>query len=75
MSKHAPYKKEMRQLVRRFEPGYTTERDGSGHFRILDPDGQYVRSDSGRRIRLAATPLCGAHPGIIAQLRKAGVIE
>ena len=67
----------MRQLGRKFRPGFRIEGGRSSKFHIISPQGDVVRGADGQPITLPNTPTFDAHyrRRVESQLRKAGVIE
>lgn len=70
---------DVRGLLADLKEGYSIERTGSGHFRILDPEGKPVRAPGGSRpITFAGTPASGgAHymKRLEGNLQSAGVLK
>jgi hypothetical protein len=69
--------KPMRELRRRFRPGYSVTQNRSGHFMVVGPDSEPVRDVSGRPFTLPGSPTFNAHAlkRMESALRKAKVIE
>lgn len=66
--------KEMAELQRRFKKGYTVEPQSGGHFRVLDPDGEVVKTN-GKVLSIPGSPHGGRQTkNVEASLRKAGVL-
>lgn len=67
--------KEMEELHRRFKKGYGLQSSSSGHFDVIGPDGEKVKTRSGRLMRMPSTPRGGrATLNLEKDLIHAGVI-
>lgn len=68
--------KEMAELQRRFKTGYSVEQLGSGHFAVIDKDGNKVKSANGKPLSIPGTPHGGrATKNVEAELSRAGVLR
>lgn len=69
--------KELAGLQRRFKAGYTVEPSGSGHFVVLDPEGNKVMRPSGQPLTISSSPREGTRATKHAEreLREAGVLR
>lgn len=65
----------VRQIVRTFRPGYHLRAAGHGRHAVYGPDDLPVRTETGVPIVIANNPAKAAIRGIVARLRKAGVID
>ena len=66
---------ELNELIREFKQGYTLERTGGGHYRVRDPQGNYVEHN-GKVLSLTGTAHGGrAINNIEAQLKAANVLK
>lgn len=76
--KNSPTDKEMRALVRRFKPGYRLEPDRSSKYRVIGPDGEPVRQEDGRVLKLSGSPdarYTKDRDSITRRLAELGVID
>jgi hypothetical protein len=69
--------KELRELVRRFRPGYSLRSAGSINPKpyVIGPDGEPVRMEDGRPLRLPSTPSPRDVYTHERKLRRYGVID
>lgn len=66
----------IRDLRRRFRPGYEIERTGGGHYRVRDAEGNLVAKPDGKNVTLTGTAHGGrAVANMEADLRAAGVLR
>jgi len=68
--------KELAELQRRFKRGYGVERQTNGHYRVTDPDGEYVRKPGkDSYFSLSGTPSRGVAKSLVHELEEAGVLR
>src|SRR4051812_10465463 len=68
--------KEMEELRQRFRAGYSVRKTKGGHFEVLDPRGEVVRTEKNLPVKIPGTPHGGRQTkNVEASLKAAGVLK